>query len=156
MYGLDMDKIVGATVTGIHMSDDYLVLETSKGLMGYRVEGDCCSRSYFHDFYGVRNLLENGPVTAFEEVHLSAGDPGYRPDTWEKGIGWDEREYEEIKVYGFRFTTVHPQFGDVSSVLSFRNSSNGYYGGDMQDMDVDAVPSGLQRIEADVTELKAS
>lgn len=151
MYGLNTDRLIGANITAIHMNEDYLVFETDKGLMGYRVEGDCCSRSYFHDFYGIRNLLDNGPVTAFEQVSLSPGDPGYQPATWEKGTGWDAGEYEDVKVYGFRFTTEHPQFGPVSSVLSFRNASNGYYGGDMQDMDVDKVPSGMNRVESDVT-----
>jgi hypothetical protein len=154
MYGLNTEEIIGAAVFAIHINEDRLVFETSKGIVAYEVDGDCCSRSYFFDFYGVRNLLDNGPVTAFEEVHLSPGDPGYRADTWEKGAGWSEGEYEDVKVYGFRFTTSHPMFGDVSSVVSFRNSSNGYYGGDMRSIELDSVPSGMLRLQTDLVEFK--
>lgn len=154
MYGLDTEKVVGADVSAIYISEDYLVFETSKGIIAYQVEGDCCSHSYFFDFYGVRNLLDNGPVTAFEEISLSPGDVGYRAETWENGVGWDAGEYEEVNVYGFRFTTTHPMFGDVSSVVSFRNSSNGYYGGDMRSIELDAVPSGMLQLHTDLVELK--
>lgn len=146
----DMEAIVGKKITAIYMDEDNLAFETDQGLVKYQVEGDCCSRSYFYDFYGVKNLLENGPVTAFEMVNLSPGDPEYRPETWQNGVGWSEGEYEDVKVYGYRFTTVHPQFGEVSSVVSFRNASNGYYGGDMQVLSNPTLSDGMKRIESDV------
>lgn len=119
------NDIIGANVNGILMSEDRLTFQTDKGLIEYEVEGDCCSHSYFFDFYGVKHLLDNGPVTAFESVDLSPGDPGYvDPDV--------EIDYEYIRCYGYRLTTEHPTFGPVSSVVSFRNSSNGYYGGSME------------------------
>src|SRR5690242_380172 len=118
--------LIGATVVGIYVSEEYLTFETNRGLVTYTVDGDCCSHSYFFDFHGVENLLSNGPVIAFESVDLSPGDVGYQDPAATR------REYdEEVVVYGFRLTTEHPQFGSVSSVFSFRNSSNGYYGGSM-------------------------
>ena len=38
-------------------------------------------------------------------------------------------DWEEVQVYGYRITAEHPLFGPVSAVMSFRNTSNGYYGG---------------------------
>ena len=53
-------------------------------------------------------------------------------------------------VYGYKIVTAHPVFGEVTSVLSFRNSSNGYYGGWM-DRTGDVRTEGLQRITEDFT-----
>lgn len=143
------NAIVGKTILAMHWDEDRLVFDTTDGLVGFYVDGDCCSSSYFYDFYGVRNLLDNGPVTAFEEVTLSPGDPGYKASTWEDN--GREIGYDHIQVYGYRFTTVHPLFGEVSSVLSFRNSSNGYYGGEMRVLSLPAVDDRLKAITADVT-----
>ena len=142
---------IGATVRSIWISEDQLALMTDQGWVVWGVDGDCCSTSYFFDFYGVENLLTNGPVAAFESIDLSPGDPGYKPSTWEP----DANQYEEIEVYGFRLTTRHPLFGPVSSVLSFRNSSNGHYGGWMSRMTVDPswTPDRLTRVTEDVSEV---
>lgn len=115
-YGLE--ALIGQVVTGILMDEDSLTFETKEGYVVYTVDGDCCSHSYFFDFYGVERLI-GSEVVNFEEVELSKGDVGYREETWMSG---DD-------VYGYRITTIHELFGEVSSVLSFRNANNGYYGG---------------------------
>ena len=146
-YDPDLTFMIGATVKEIFWSEDQIVFVTDKGDKAYTVEGDCCSRSYFFDFYGVRSLLANGPVVAFEAVSLSPGDPGYRSETWDAE---GEDCYEVIQVYGYRLTTVHEMWGETSSVLSFRNSSNGYYGGWMTDIDPAYRPQDLRSITEDV------
>lgn len=151
MWGTEAlaNAIVGKTVLAMWMDEERLIFETTDGPVGFYVDGDCCSHSYFYDFYGVQNLLDNGPVTAFEEVNLSPGDPGYKASTWEDN--GKEIEYDHIQVYGYRFTTNHPLFGEVSSVLSFRNSSNGYYGGDMDVLSNPVVTDKMPKITEDVT-----
>jgi hypothetical protein len=151
MWGIQAlaNAIVGKTILAMYWDEDRLVFDTTNGLVGFNVDGDCCSSSYFYDFYGVRNLLDNGPVTAFEEVTLSPGDPGYRETTWD--ADGREIDHEHIQVYGYRFTTVHPMFGEVSSVLSFRNASNGYYGGEMHVMSRPALDKKLTALTEDVT-----
>lgn len=140
------DAIVGKKITRIRMSDDYLILDTDQGRVSYYVEGDCCSRSRFFDFYGVRNLLDLGPVKDFEEVDLSPGDPGYRSETWADA---EADEYGELRVYGYRFTVEHPVLGDMSAIVSFRNLSNGYYGGWMEVVGQDYLDPDLEDLTAD-------
>jgi len=112
------EALVGKSVKKLYMNEDYLKFETDQGTFVYGVEGDCCSHSYFYDFYGVKNLFLNGPITEVKEVQLLP--PERKVD-----------QYDEIKVYGYQITTESEIFGPVTSVFSFRNSSNGYYGGCM-------------------------
>jgi hypothetical protein len=121
-----LDDLVGKKITKIRMGEYDLIFETEDGeVQAFEVEGDCCSHSYFFDFYGVRQLLDGGKVTSTEAVDLSPGDPGYRSETFET----NGNEYDCIQVYGYRVSVEHPLFGEVSGIVSFRNSSNGYYGG---------------------------
>lgn len=156
MYDTDHYKpLIGATVSAILMSEDELIFQTDRGLVGYRVEGACCSHSYFYDFHGVRNLLENGPVVAFESVDLAPGDPGYHGDS---SPGWDygskcpecgKSDHDSLAVYGYRITTEHPTWGPVTSVFSFRNDSNGYYGGWMEPIFEPHITDDLVLIDSD-------
>jgi hypothetical protein len=133
-YGVpdDLSDLVGKTVKAIEWGEENLVFSTDDGVVAYQVDGDCCSRSYFHDFYGVAHLLNNGPVVSAREIPLDS----------------HEGDYDEIKCYGYELVTTHPKWGEVTSVLSFRNSSNGYYGGWMYR--TDHVPSsGVEVITTD-------
>jgi hypothetical protein len=148
MYGKHyLEALLGKTVREIWMDRDNLTFVTEDGPVTYSVYGDCCSESFFFDFYGVNNVIER-EVVAFEKVDLSPGDPGYRAETFE--VKGDEEGWKETEVYGYRITTEHEKFGHVSAVLSFRNESNGYYGGYMEL--TDHVPAYLpeNRVLADV------
>lgn len=146
MYGSnDLNELTGKTVREIWMDRDYLKFVTDQGDVTYVVEGDCCSDSFFFDFYGVANVLDR-EVVAFEEVSLAPGDPGYRPETFEVA----NEDWSETQVYGYRITTEHSQFGHVSAVMSFRNESNGYYGGWMEGTTYDRVFEQENRVLTDV------
>lgn len=144
--------IVNKTVTGILMSEKFLTFETTAGNVTFGVEADCCSRSYFFDFYGVERLL-GSKVIRLERVELDPGDVGYHestyavPDAGPKGF----ERYSHTKVYGYRLITEHPVFGEVSSVFSFRNDSNGYYGGEMCLLEdsMDSTLTVQERLTAD-------
>lgn len=118
MYGHSLEDIVGKKVLRIFMNEDSLKLVTGDKTFTFTVKGECCSHSYFYDFYGVKHLLNNGPVTEVKEVELGGMEPEYGDRT---------------DCYGFQLTTEHPEFGPVTSVFSFRNDNNGYYGGWMYD-----------------------
>jgi hypothetical protein len=123
-----VEAIAGKTITSILFSEDFLTLETTEGDIHLVVEGDCCSRSYFFDFYGVVNLLRS-KVIRFEPVALSPGDVGYHEETYDVSEVKDDWIGNYVQVFGYGFITEHPLFGELTSVLSFRNESNGYYGG---------------------------
>lgn len=112
---MKIKDLVGYTVKRIFMNENALKFETDKGSYVFTVEGDCCSSSYFYDFTGADKLL-NHEIKKVEEVELGTG-------------GKHEEGHDILECYGYRFITEDPQFGEVSSVMSFRNDSNGYYGG---------------------------
>lgn len=108
--------MIGKNVTGVEMSEDHLVFRAGDEVFVFDVEGDCCSWSYFYDFYGAASLIRNGPVTEVEEIDL--GEP---KDA-------NAMKCDCCAAYGFRLIT-EGRYGDQSAVVSFRNDSNGYYGG---------------------------
>jgi hypothetical protein len=115
----NFEKLIGSRIKKIFMNENYLRFETDKGVFIYTVEGDCCSQSVFYDFLGVKKLLSGNEVVSTKEINLSP-------------VKEDNKNYQEsISVYGFEIVTDDPNFGEVTSVVSFRNYSNGYYGGYM-------------------------
>ena len=111
-----MQELVGKKIKEILWDFEYgyqVAFVTDSETFVYQVDGDCCSYSYIYDFYGVKSLLENGPITEVYEIE---------PDAFNK-------DYQYIQCYGYGFVTNNPRFGEVTSVFSFRNESNGYYGG---------------------------
>ncbi|AYD86971.1 hypothetical protein SEA_NEARLYHEADLESS_42 [Mycobacterium phage NearlyHeadless] len=114
-WGIENEEVIGKKVLAVFISEDYLVFETDKGRVAFSVEGDCCSWSYFHDIVGADKLLANGPITEINQLDLS--DQNY------------DEDYEYVQVYGYEFVSEHPVWGAQTTVVSFRNSSNGYYGG---------------------------
>lgn len=139
MYGNKLEELKGRKITKIYFNQMYLRFETEGGpTYTFTVDADCCSSSYFYDFYGVKNLLDNGPVTEVKEVELKDSDI-------------KESDGEYIQVYGFQLTTESKEFGPVTSVFSFRNSSNGYYGGSLVDSSFEGE---LPEIKEDVVEVK--
>ena len=127
-------KLVGKKVNRVFMNEDYIKFETDQGNIVYKVSGECCSASIFYDFYGVKKLLENGPVTEVKEVDLYPTDIVKSPEKY--GSEKDKKgEDSSISVYGYQITTKDPILGPVTSVFSFRNYSNGYYGGSLENAD---------------------
>lgn len=135
MYGDQSKELLGKKINKIFINGEYLKFETDKGDVYFQVEGDCCSHSYFYDFEGVERLLNNGEVKSFEEI----------PDMPQP----KQPEYDAIAAYGYRITTEDKKFGEVSSVLSFRNESNGYYGGSMELTDSIPATEEMQEIKKD-------
>jgi len=122
-----LKDLVGRKIQKIFVNEDVVKFVTDGGTFVYEVYGDCCSRSYLYDFYGVEKLLKNGPVTNVQEVELTKEDKSYIPyDPSDR----KESEYGDyIQCYGFQIFVEDPKWGEVTACFSFRNSSNGYYGG---------------------------
>lgn len=128
------------------MDQDNLKFVTDDGDFCFQVYGDCCSVSYFNDFYGVRNLLENGAILEVKGVKLTDEEE----KRFTARLDAKKEYYDQLQFYGYRFTTNHPEFGLVSSVFSFRNDSNGYYGGSLGS--VSQIKEGVPEIFNDVIE----
>lgn len=120
------NELEGRVIKAVYMDEDNLQFDTDAGLVSYTVEGDCCSHSFFYDFYGVEKLV-GSKVIRVEDVPLDPTDLKAKNDS-----------YEEIKVYGYRIV-FEGEYGEQSAVFSFRNSSNGYYGGWAEKVDKNSV-----------------
>lgn len=125
------DKMVGQTTSALMVNADqtalYFVLKSGKIVL-FDTYGDCCSTTWFADINGVDNLI-GAEVVSVEEVEM--------PDAED-----DDRGRQEVdKFYGIKITTDR---GYVDIV--YRNSSNGYYGGDVIAGDAAALPDGLVEI----------
>jgi len=112
--------LIGQYIVAIYMNEDYLSFETERGdFFTFGVDADCCSTSVFYDFIGADKILKNKRIMAVNELDLRAA-------------ATDKKEYQEyIQVYGYEIVTNDDKFGLQTSVVSFRNYSNGYYGGNL-------------------------
>jgi hypothetical protein len=118
----ELKNLIGKKVLEIWANTEFMKFVTNEGDYIYRVVGDCCSRSSFYDFYGIENLL-NRVVKDVAEVKLLTSDV-----MASRG--------NEIKVYGYKISTHLADdetygWGGETACFSFRNESNGYYGGDI-------------------------
>lgn len=116
-----MKNLIGKTIKKIFVDDKeqgYLKFETEQGNLFFQAVGDCCSESYFSDINRIDNLI-NEKVIGVEEVELM-------PEEYTE----NESRQDSDEVYGFR---IHTNKG--TGLIIMRNSSNGYYGGELVEMD---------------------
>jgi len=110
-----MNYLIGKKIERVFISkngNDQMVFITDQNeRILYSAEGDCCSYSYFQDLIGVKNLLGH-TIESVESIDLEHD-------------GWTN--HDENKSYGYIIRT-----DNGVCVLSFRNASNGYYGGWLQ------------------------
>lgn len=140
----ELKDLVGKKVNKIFLNQSYLKFETNEGNFVYTVEGDCCSYSFFYDFYGVKNIL-GGKIKEIKTIELHPTDLFVIPD---KG--------DCTSVYGYSITLESKEgdyYGESTAVFSFRNESNGYYGGWIEKCEDREV---LPEINEDVIEVKTS
>lgn len=116
-----LDCLIGKNIVRVlwdNEDGEYLIfVDDQGGEYAYTVDGDCCSSSYFHDFIGWDKLIGNGPVVSWREL------PQFEKE--------DETYVECTIIYRYELVTVNEKFGEQTTVFSFRNESNGYYGGSM-------------------------
>jgi len=116
-----IQKLVGTTVLEVYMNKRYIRFVTDRGSYTFEAYGDCCSSTELYDFIGVQKLLLNR-VLEVHEINLD-GSHFKKP-----------MDYEDVVAYyGIKFVVEDPQWGEMTAVLAFRNNSNGYYGGSLED-----------------------
>ena len=138
----ELKDLVGKKVNKIFLNQQNLKFETDGGNLVYEVLGDCCSYSFFYDFYGIKNVIGH----KVKEVKTVELHPTYLFVVPDKG--------DVTQVNGYAIT-VEPNeddyYGERTAVFSFRNESNGYYGGGISKIDDKEV---LPEITEDVIEVK--
>lgn len=112
--------LIGKKIEKIFFNEENLKFQTNAGNVVLGVDGDCCSTSRFHDFFGVKNLIGH-TITDVKEVPLTQDDKKDKREEYD----------DSVQCYGYQMTTESEKFGEVTSVFSFRNYSNGYYGGSL-------------------------
>lgn len=139
---LKLADLVGRTVTAIHVDpttheDHYgpsgnnsLYLTTDTSIFQFLTDGDCCSESWWADVFSPKQVI-GGKIT--EAVEIDLPQP-----TDERG------RQEDDAAYGLRIRTNKGE-----GRFAFRNSSNGYYGGDCTIYRVDEVPATAEAITED-------
>jgi hypothetical protein len=114
-----MDKkqhpLIGKTVTAVFVSEGggAIRFDVTKGeSVVARADGECCSHSWIETVQGVDQLI-GSPVVSVEDVDM--------PD-----LGSSGHDDEQMAYYGCKITTRKGY-----ALIDYRNSSNGYYGGNL-------------------------
>lgn len=120
-----VDLPIGKKIIKIEMSEDYLLIHFEGNdplILG--VEADCCSMSYFHDFIGAENVIGK-KLISIDSVYLNGATTQFKPPN-------DDINNSVVKVYGYQIVATNDIYGELRAVFSFRNASNGYYGGELR------------------------
>ena len=107
--------LIGKLLTDLLIAKDKKALKfmTTEGDIIAKTEGECCSETWIEHV--------EMPALGFPCTVIAVEDIGECKE--EEWINGDD---ERILFYGFKITTAS---GDI--VIDYRNSSNGYYGGDL-------------------------
>ncbi len=123
---MDVNPLLGKTITRIELTTDhkairFIVAEDVDPILA-RVSGDCCSETWIEHL--------SLPARGFPALVLAAQDiimPDLGDHTGDHDCEDCNGIYRCIEYYGFEIKTNR---GDV--VIDYRNSSNGYYGGNLR------------------------
>lgn len=108
--------LIGKKIQSIFINSEKTLLSfvTDSGVFSFEAYGDCCSNSWFEHFENVQALIGNSII-----------------DGEETTLGDIQGEWETIQIYSISLKTEKGQ-----AKLEMRNSSNGYYGGEVRDSDI--------------------
>lgn len=110
------NPLVGKTVTAVHLAEDggAIRFDVNGGEpIVARADGDCCSHTWIENVQAPENIV-GSPIVAVEDVG------GAQADTGEQGD-------DCVSFYGCKITS-----GKGSTLIDYRNESNGYYGGSLE------------------------
>lgn len=124
--GETMEQLIGKTINKLEVSENQLLLRftDSEGVKYiYAATGDCCSETWWADISISKQWSADSlPVEIYGEYAVKM------PLWCEKSVNRDGKCRQEFdKVYGHNLRTSR---GSIEII--YRNSSNGYYGGDFE------------------------
>jgi hypothetical protein len=112
--------LIGKTIEAVYLADDQQAIKftvkdpTSDVLVDIvaNADGDCCSHTWIENVENPEAII-GSPVLEAGSVDIGRADEG-------------EHGYDVIAFYGFNISTVKG-----TCKIDYRNSSNGYYGGNL-------------------------
>lgn len=111
-----MNPLIGKTITAIYLAEDQKAIkfdiDGGEPIIA-RADADCCSETWIENVENWEALI-GSPVLTAEDIDMPVARAG------------GDDYYDVIQFYGFKITTTKG-----ACVLDYRNSSNGYYGGDL-------------------------
>jgi hypothetical protein len=155
-----LQKLVGKKVVGLFVEpgEGSLVFEIPNESIVINTYGDCCSETWFADILGVDALIGHTIVSVEEPEYGDNTDLQWHDDDlvsddafYENGEKNHSRSRQECdQLYGIKITT-DAGYTDIV----YRNSSNGYYGGNidrvevLDDEEMNAIKSKWNQITDD-------
>lgn len=115
-------KIQSIRINNGETSIDFFLEGCNKRLVTY---GDCCSSSWI-EHLEMPNNVEGATITSVTEDDMPPWD-NHICEAHKEGC-LTPCEHDSLRVY---HTVFHTDRGDI--VLEYRNDSNGYYGGNLED-----------------------
>ncbi len=135
-----MKELKDKIIKSVKISGEYqdrIIIDTDNGKFTYITYGDCCSETYFSEVWNVKNMIGK-KITEVEDLELVEGDAPLR-----------KSRQEVDSIYGIRLKSKNDDYYDTSNNMTiiFRNSSNGYYGGNIDIGINEDDESKLERLE---------
>lgn len=112
---------------------DHLYFKTEGYIILWEAVGDCCSEAWFADIIGMPFFLKNDSrIYAIEQLCFG----NYVPK--------DHSSRQDVDtIYGYQ---LKKPYGDGNLTVIFRNSSNGHYGGEIEETVIDKLPDNIIEI----------
>lgn len=108
-----MQELIDKVIKEIYVNETGLIFITdSDERLYYQVDGGCCSSSYFSEIMHPESILGHR-IVKVDALEQESGEPTIQ---------------EEDIIYAYRITSDR-ELGLSNCIVTFRNSSNGYYGG---------------------------
>lgn len=131
-----MEELINKIIYSVwidHSEQHEMFFETNMGDIAYLAVGDCCSESWFYHVLGA-DVLINARVLDVKEIPMGQADDGYS-------------RQDSDQLYCIKITTDKGM-----ADIEFRNSSNGYYGGWIEEIDPNLVSKKFMvRVDKDYT-----
>lgn len=111
-----MNPLIGKTLIGVKLAKDKeaILFQTPEGDIVARCDADCCSYTWVEN---IESTVRDFPalVTAAEDIEDGLPE-----------MVKNDPEHDCLQFYGFKIATDKGVL-----VIDYRNSSNGYYGGNL-------------------------
>jgi hypothetical protein len=118
---METHVLIGKTIKEVQVADDQgairFVLDDGNEIVA-RADGDCCSHSWIEDVINHEAII-GSPVLLAQDIDM--------PESYNPGATKHGHYEEEMAFYGFEIKTAKG-----TCTIEYRNSSNGYYGGDLK------------------------